>query len=101
MRLFALLSTVAATTAFAQAPAPAAGRADSSRLTTSVVSGLKLRSIGPALTSGRVADVAVNPSDKAIWYVGSAAGGVWKTTNAGTSFTPVFDGEGSFTVGVV
>ena len=76
-------------------------RTDSARLTSSVVSGLRLRSIGPALTSGRVADVAVHPTDKAIWYVASAAGGVWKTTNAGTSFTPVFDGEGSFSIGAI
>ncbi|MGE5732722.1 MAG: hypothetical protein ACM37U_12315, partial [Gemmatimonas sp.] len=78
---------------------PSSTRADSARLTSSAVSGLKLRSIGPALTSGRVADVVVDPTDKSTWYVASAAGGVWKTTNAGTSFTPVFDGEGSFSIG--
>ena len=71
------------------------------RLTSSAVSGLKLRSIGPALTSGRIADIAVDPTNKSIWYVASAAGGVWKTTNAGTSFTPIFDGEGSFSIGTV
>ena len=94
--------TASSTIAFAQAPnAAKSDTTPTSRLTNSVVSGLKLRSIGPALTSGRVADIAVNPNDKTIWYVGSAAGGVWKTTNAGTSFTPVFDGEGSFTIGAV
>jgi hypothetical protein len=97
---FLICLAASATVAGAQAPNAKTDTA-TSRLTSSVVSGLKLRSIGPALTSGRVSDIAVNPNDKAIWYVGSAAGGVWKTTNAGTSFTPVFDGEGSFTIGVV
>src|SRR5947209_5352585 len=71
------------------------------RLTSSTLAGLKLRSIGPALTSGRIADVAVDPTDKSTWYVASAAGGVWKSTNAGTSFSPIFDGEGSFSIGTV
>lgn len=62
--------------------------------------GLRLRHIGPAAISGRISDVAVAP-DKKTWYVGVASGGVWKTTNAGTTFTPVFDGEGSYSIGVV
>ena len=91
MRTLALLSF--ATAVAAQTP-------DSVKLST-VVSGLKLRSIGPALTSGRIADIAVHPTDKSIWYVGTAAGGVWKSTNNGISFTPIFDGEGSFSIGAV
>ncbi len=96
-KLLAFILLASATATSAQTTA----RPDSAKLTSGVVSGLRLRSIGPALTSGRVADVAVNPSDKAIWYVAAAAGGVWKTTNAGTSFTPVFDGEGSFSIGAI
>ncbi len=80
MRTLALLA-LATTVSAAQTPT------DSVKL-SSVVSGLKLRSIGPALTSGRIADIAVHPTDKSIWYVGTAAGGVWKTTNNGISFTP-------------
>ena len=97
MRTTALLPILATATLAAQTPA----RTDSARLTNTLASGLKLRSIGPALTSGRVADIAVHPTDKTIWYVGAAAGGVWKTTNAGISFTPVFDAEGSFSIGAV
>lgn len=63
--------------------------------------GLKLRSIGPAVTSGRVVSFAVHPKDENIYYVGSASGGVWKTVNAGTSWTPVFDNEGSYSIGTV
>jgi photosystem II stability/assembly factor-like uncharacterized protein len=65
------------------------------------LSSLKFRSIGPALTSGRIADIAVNPSNPSEFYVGAAAGGVWKTTNAGTTFTPIFDGQGSYSIGTV
>ncbi len=61
--------------------------------------GLALRSIGPAVTSGRVADIAVAPSDPSTYYVAAASGGVWKTVNSGVTWTPVFDGEGSYSIG--
>jgi photosystem II stability/assembly factor-like uncharacterized protein len=61
----------------------------------------KLRSIGPALTSGRIADFAVRPGKRQEFYVASASGGVWKTVNAGTTFTPVFDSQGSYSIGCV
>jgi len=61
----------------------------------------KLRAVGPALMSGRISVIAVHPEDKQTWYVGVASGGVWKTTNAGTTFTPVFQNEGSYSVGSV
>src|SRR5688572_17248177 len=53
---------------------------------------LSFRSIGPAVTSGRIIDIAVNPKNKNEWYIAAAAGGVWKTTNAGVTFSPIFDG---------
>ena len=64
-------------------------------------SGLKFRSIGPAVASGRVMSIAVNPKNKFEYYVGVASGGVWKTVNDGTTWTPVFDKEGSYSVGWV
>ena len=64
-------------------------------------SGLKFRSIGPAAASGRVMSIAVNPKNKFEYYVGVASGGVWKTVNDGTTWTPVFDKEGSFSIGWV
>src|SRR5882762_11836263 len=63
--------------------------------------GLELREIGPALTSGRIIDLAVDPRDARVWYIASAGGGVWKTTNSGTSFSPIFDGEKSHSIGCV
>ncbi|MBK6842863.1 MAG: glycosyl hydrolase [Gemmatimonadetes bacterium] len=66
-----------------------------------VVSGLPLRSIGPALMGGRIADVAVHPRDRHTWYVAAGSGGVWKTTNAGVTFTPIFDAQPSYSIGAV
>jgi photosystem II stability/assembly factor-like uncharacterized protein len=63
--------------------------------------GLKLRSIGPAFTSGRVSGFAVDPSNPARYFVGAASGGVWKTINNGTTWTPVFDKEGSYSIGAI
>src|SRR5262245_29332497 len=61
--------------------------------------GLKLRGIGPALLSGRVVDFAVNPKDRAHYFVAVGSGGVWKTTNAGNTYTPVFDSQPSYSIG--
>ena len=63
--------------------------------------GLKFRSIGPAVASGRVMSIAVNPKNKVEFYVGVASGGVWKTVNDGTTWTPLFDKEGSYSIGWV
>ena len=60
---------------------------------------LGFRSVGPALTSGRISDLAVNPLNTSEYYVAAASGGVWKTTNSGISFNPIFDGEGSYSIG--
>ncbi|MET1260240.1 glycosyl hydrolase [Flagellimonas sp. DF-77] len=65
------------------------------------LSGLKFRSLGPALTSGRISDIAVNPDNFNEYYVATSAGGVWKTVNAGNTFQPIFDGQGSYSIGCV
>ena len=74
---------------------------DKDPMSSSSFEGLKFRSLGPALTSGRISDLAINPNNKSEWYIAVASGGVWKTTNAGTTFEPIFDGEGSYSVGCV
>jgi len=74
---------------------------DEGKYKTSTFSGLKFRNIGPALTSGRIADIAVNPNNSAEYYVAVASGGVWKTTNHGTTYSPIFDGQGSYSIGCV
>ncbi|HKQ79940.1 MAG TPA: glycosyl hydrolase [Blastocatellia bacterium] len=64
-------------------------------------SGLRFRSIGPSVTSGRVIAFAVDPNDRAKYFVGVASGGVWKTINSGTTWTPVFDNYGSYSIGAI
>ena len=64
-------------------------------------SGLKFRSIGPGVESGRVMSIAVNPKKTSEFYVGVASGGVWKTVNDGTTWNPLFDGQGSYSIGWV
>ncbi|WP_273273584.1 VPS10 domain-containing protein [Maribacter polysiphoniae] len=65
------------------------------------LSGLKWRSIGPAITSGRISDIAVNPNNPFEYYVATSSGGVWKTNNSGVSYTSLFDNEGSYSIGCV
>ncbi|MEQ8925427.1 MAG: glycosyl hydrolase [Fulvivirga sp.] len=63
--------------------------------------GLKLREIGPALMGGRIADIAVDPNNKSLWYVAVGSGNVWKTTNSGTTWKPIFDDQASYSIGCV
>ncbi len=70
-------------------------------LKSSTFSGLKWRSIGPAFTSGRIADFAVNPLNHSEYYVAVASGHVWKTKNNGTTFKPVFDNYGAYAMGAI
>ena len=72
-----------------------------STLNSGLFGGLKFRSIGPAFTAGRIADFAVNPKDHNEWFVAVASGHIWKTTNNGTTFEPVFDNYGAYSIGCV
>jgi photosystem II stability/assembly factor-like uncharacterized protein len=68
---------------------------------SSPFSGLEFRSLGPALTSGRIADIAIHPDNENTWYVAVGSGGVWKTTNAGVTWNPIFDDQTSYSIGCV
>lgn len=70
-------------------------------LDSSTLAGIELRGIGPAVSSGRISDIAVDPTDHSRRFVTAASGGVWRTTNAGTTWEPVFDDEGSYSIGCV
>jgi photosystem II stability/assembly factor-like uncharacterized protein len=62
---------------------------------------LHFRSIGPAIMSGRISDLAVYEANPAVFYVGTAHGGVWKTTSNGAVFTPLLQDQGLMSIGDV
>lgn len=110
MRFPRLLPTLAialvalGTPALAQRAGGRAARPDSaarSPFSAEAFAGLKARSIGPAMTSGRVMSIAVHPANVGIIYVGTASGGLWKTTNGGATWDPIMDREGSYSIGWV
>ncbi len=70
-------------------------------MSTPTFGGLRFRSIGPSVVGGRVNGFAVDPNDRAKFFIAVASGGVWKTANAGTTWTPVFDNYGSFSIGAI
>ena len=65
------------------------------------LSGFKFRSIGPAFMSGRIADIAIDPENENTWYVAVGSGGVWKTTNAGTTWSPIADNMPFYSTGCI
>lgn len=66
-----------------------------------LLAGFRFRSIGPAVTGGRVHDIEVPPDDPSTWYVAAASGGLWKSVNKGTTWTPIFDDQAVATFGDV
>ncbi|MCP4611205.1 MAG: glycosyl hydrolase [Planctomycetes bacterium] len=74
---------------------------EKTKLSAETFSGIKLRNIGPALMSGRIADAAIDPMQPNTWYIAAGSGNVWKTVNAGTTWTPIFDKYGSYSIGCV
>jgi len=70
-------------------------------MSTPTFNDLRLRLIGPAFTSGRVSALAVDPAHRSRFFVAAASGGVWRTTNGGVTFTPVFDNQGSYSIGAL
>lgn len=86
--------------AFAQRKSKQKNTAEVKKDTTSL-DGFKFRHIGPAFMSGRIADVVLHPGNNSTWYVAVGSGGVWKTVNAGTTWTPLFDGQASYSIGCI
>ena len=84
---------------FAASPLPAQRR--STPLDSLTLASFSWRSIGPADMGGRVADIAGIPSPSKTFYVATVAGGIWKTTNAGTTFRPLFDGQRVVSMGAL
>jgi photosystem II stability/assembly factor-like uncharacterized protein len=86
---------------FAHTLASAAEDKDKKETPSSLYAGFEMRNVGPALMSGRIAHLELHPDDPNTWYVGVGSGGVWKTVNAGTTWTPVFDDQVSYSIGTI
>lgn len=63
--------------------------------------GMQARSIGPAAMSGRITAIDVVVNDRDVMYVGSASGGLWKSTSGGINWEPIFDKEAAMAIGAV
>jgi photosystem II stability/assembly factor-like uncharacterized protein len=59
-----------------------------------ILSAMAFRSLGPGFVTGRISDIAIDSNDTNVWYVASSFGGLWKTTNRGITFEPIFDQKG-------
>src|SRR3990170_1546826 len=81
--------------------APSVAGAQQAPLSAELLRGLRFREIGPAVTGGRVHDIEAVPGNPAIVYVATASGGLWKSTNKGTTWTPIFDDQPVSTFGDV
>ncbi|HEU4642091.1 MAG TPA: hypothetical protein VFS44_06515 [Gemmatimonadaceae bacterium] len=82
-------------------PAQGTGGSAASVLDSVTLAGFRWRNIGPANMGGRVADIVGIPSPSKTFYVAAAGGGIWKTTNAGTTFRPVFEHERVVSMGAL
>ncbi len=76
-------------------------QSNQSEVSSQIAKGLKLRGIGPAVMGGRIADIAVHPTKTSTWYIAVGSGGLWKTTNSGITWTPIFDSQPSYSIGTV
>jgi photosystem II stability/assembly factor-like uncharacterized protein len=112
MKVFVTLTMSLLTTiAVAQGVGPVGGQSaeeldaetttDRSGFDNSTFAPLRARSIGPALMSGRISDFAHDPADHSRFFVAVASGGVWRTTDSGVTYSPVFDAQGSYSIGTV
>ncbi len=93
LRFLSLIAVFAATALHAQTA--------EERLTMETFRGLEFRGIGPSLTTGRIADLEIDPNDPNTWYLAVGSGGLWKTVNRGNTWTPIFDEYPSYSHGAV
>jgi photosystem II stability/assembly factor-like uncharacterized protein len=102
MRLFPLLLCISLTALAQDEPPQGGGRgrgASDEPVNARTFASLRARNIGPAFLSGRISQIAVFPDSTSHYLVAEASGGIWLTTNNGTSWTPVFDNYGSYSIG--
>ena len=103
MRKILTLTTVALLTLSATAQKKKKNSSNNSdyKINSGTVGALSFRNIGPALTAGRISDLAVNPKNHSQYYITIASGGIFKTDNAGNTFYPIFDRQASYSIGCI
>ncbi len=103
MRLFPLLLCVSLPLVAQDEPAQGGRRGGGSEdpINTGTFASLRARQIGPAFISGRVSQIAVFPDDSSHYLVAEASSGIFLTHNNGTTWTPVFDNYGSYSIGTI
>ncbi|MEM6346031.1 MAG: glycosyl hydrolase [Bacteroidota bacterium] len=90
---FLVLAALSFTDLFAQS--------DSHQAISKAAQNLTLRGIGPAVMGGRISDIAIHPDRPNTWYVSAGSGNLWKTTNSGITWQPIFDQQVSYSIGTV
>ncbi len=103
MRLFPLFLCIGALLAAQEEASEAGrgGRGSQDPINAMTFAGLRARQIGPTFLSGRVSQIAVFPDSPSHYLVAEASGGIWLTANDGTTWTPVFDNQGSYSIGTI
>ncbi|MEM9934459.1 MAG: glycosyl hydrolase [Bacteroidota bacterium] len=96
-----LMAAVLLTAVFIFSHNPSFSQTDPQAAISKAAQGLTFRAIGPALMGGRISDIAVHPTKPSTWYVSAGSGNLWKTTNSGISWTPVFENQASYSIGEV
>src|SRR3989442_36106 len=100
MKLLQLLLCLALPIA-AQDEPPAGGRGSEDPINQNTFAGLRVRNIGPTSVPGRLAKMALLADSPSHYLIAEASGGVWLTYNDGTTWTPVFDNYGSYSIGTI
>src|SRR6266487_6626252 len=85
----------------AASPASTTPSATAPQFTDVLFKNLKARAIGPAVMGGRISDIAIDPRNPFVFYVGLAHGGVFKTSDNGVSFDPIFDKQPALSIGAI
>jgi photosystem II stability/assembly factor-like uncharacterized protein len=96
------VSPIATSPALSSSITPAASQSTTGpQLTDVLFKNLKARAIGPAVMGGRVSDIAIDPRNPFVFYVGLGHGGVFKTNDSGVTFDPIFDKQSALSIGAI
>jgi len=96
-----LMIAATALSVMAQSGCARAQSEEESAMSSETFAAFEMRNIGPAFMSGRIADIDIHPDQRSTWFVSVGSGGVWRTENAGTTWTPLFDEQPVYSIGAL